>query len=187
MNEIDDYFLPLQVIHAMLQAQFDFVNKNYERVDKVLNEICPIAREQGCVEPLLIRGWTSLANKEYNHAKRWANQAKEIAPENLEVGVLLAWIILEETPKKAKEASSILRDYGIRANPDDWYYQEALAYASAFKSDWKQAQNIVRYAIETAPSHVQRDLVSASDDFENNKLSRIDWKERLQSTWRLSK
>lgn len=183
LNEIDDYFLQLQVIHAMFQAQFDFANQNIERQNKILNEICPIAKEQGWPEPLLIRGWTSLADKEYNNARRWAYQAKEIAPENLEVGVLVAWLILEDTPKKAKDATQLLRDYGIRANPDDWFYQEALAYAFAHQSDWKQAQHVINYALATAPSHVHQQLLSAADDFANKKVNRINWTDRLRSTF----
>jgi|GEM_PF-6584047 len=188
LNEIDDYFLQLQVIHAMMRAQFDFVNNNLDRAKKTLAEICPIAKKQGWVEPLLVRGWMALAAHDLPNAKRWAYDAKALAPEHLEVAVLIAWTHIEDPSKKSKEgkeAIAILRDAGIRSSKDDWHYLEALANGWARQSDWKQAKQQIEYASETAPSHMQASLQQQLDSIENKKAPQHEWGNRLRSHWKL--
>jgi tetratricopeptide (TPR) repeat protein len=185
LNDIDDHFLRLQVIHAMFQAQFDFVNDHSERLKKIVAEIGPFAKENGWVEPLVFRGWIAIVDGQYATAKRWGNEAKEIDPQFLEVGVLIAWAIMEDSPKKSKEAIEVLKDFGTRYAPDDWYYFEALANAWARQNDWNQAKQQLSYALETAPSHMQPSLLEQMDQFKNRRIPTIDWKSRLKAQWKL--
>jgi len=185
LDQMDDYFFQLQVIHAMMRAQCDFINNNVEQSNKIMAEIGPIAKERRWVEPLLLRGWLAIADGELDAAKRWAYEAKEIAPEYLEVSVLIAWVTFEDSPKKVKDAISILRDGGIRSSPDDWFYLEAMANGFARKGDWKQAQNQMEYALETAPSHVRSNLQTQMVDIELERIPRIEWDKRLRSHWKL--
>lgn len=185
LNEIDDYFFQLQVIHAMMLAQFDFVNNNPDRAKKTMAEIVPIATEQAWVEPLLIRGWMAVADGDFSNGKRWAYEAKKIAPEYIEVAVLIAWAIMEDSPKNGKDAIKILRDVGIRSSPDDWFYLEALGNGWTRQSDWKQAQQQLEYALETAPSHMQSSLRQQLLSIENKQTPQIDWTSRLRSHWKL--
>ena len=187
LDEMDDYFFQLQVIHALLRAQCDFINNNVERSNKTMAEIGPIAKERRWVEPLLLRGWMAIASGEFDAAKRWAYEAKEIAPEYLEVSVLSAWVTFEDSPKKAKDAIRILRDAGIRSSSDDWYYFEAMANGFARIGDWKQAQSQMEYALETAPSHVRSNLQAQLVGIEQTQVSRIEWAKRLRSHWKLDK
>jgi tetratricopeptide (TPR) repeat protein len=185
LDEIDDYFLQLQVIHAMMRAQFDFVNNNPDRAKKTMAEIGPIAKEQAWFEPLLVRGWMAIADGDLSSAKRWAYEAKTIAPENVEVAVLIAWSLMEDSPRKSKDAISILRDVGIRSSPDDWFYLEALANAWARQSDWKQAKQQFDYALESAPIHMHSSLEQQLKSVENKRAPQIEWASRLRSHWKL--
>ena len=187
LDEMDDYFFQLQVIHAMMRAQCDFINNNVEKSNKTMSEIGPIAKERRWVEPILLRGWMAVADGEFDAAKRWAYEAKEIAPEYLEVAVLSAWVTFEDSPKKTKDAISNLRDAGIRSSPDDWFYLEAMANGFARKGDWRQAQNQMEYALETAPSHVRSNLQAQLLEIEQKQVPRIEWAKRLRSHWKLDK
>jgi tetratricopeptide (TPR) repeat protein len=185
LNDIDDYFFQLQVIHAGMRAQCDFVDDHPDRVKKILAEVVPLAKSYGWVEPLLVRGWVSLAMGDYDAAKRYASEAKGIAPEYLEVGLLLAWAIMEGTPRKSDDALEILRDFGVRSSTDDWYYTEALGHASARMENWNQAKKQFEYALETTPSHFQSTLQGYLADIEARRTPKVDWKMRLVAQWKI--
>ena len=61
------------------------MNNNPDRAKKTMAEIGPIARDQAWVEPLLIRGWMAVAERDFLNGKKWAYVAKMIAPEYIEL------------------------------------------------------------------------------------------------------
>ena len=133
----------------------------------------------------MVRGWMAIADGEHTAAKRWAYDAKEVAPANIEVAVLTAWVTFEDSPKRAKGAMSILRDAGIRSSSDDWFYFEALANGFARQGDWNQALQQLDYALEIAPSHARENLKTQSVDIEKKRVPQIGWAKRLRSHWKL--
>lgn len=185
MDYIDDYFLPLQIIHVMAQAQIEFLNDNTEKAEKMINEAGVYALENKIYEPILIRGWVAIANDNADAAKNFANSIRNFDNTNVEAAVLGAWANLEISSKRARDAISLLRSVAIHINEEDWFFHEAMANAYAAANDRKSAIKHIDQAINHAPSHMRTELLKQKAEFEKNKLPVIVWKDRLKATWKI--
>ncbi len=185
MDEIDDFFPKLQVLHLTFKMQLEFLNDNNDELKKVLPEATYIGNEYQLVEPLLIRGWIGVAQKNWPMAHDSASDIKRIAPEWLEGAILSAWITMSTEPKKGKDAVSSLRGAAIRKSTDDWYFDEAIAQAFAMSGNWEQAKSHMGLALRVAPDFVRDDLQKELDQFARKQLPTIDWNVRLRGAWTL--
>lgn len=185
MDYIDDYFLPLQIIHVMAQAQIEFLNDNNEKADKMINEAGGFALENKISEPILVRGWLALANGNEDAAKNFANSIRNFEPNNVEAAVLGAWANLQLSSKRGRDAVTLLRSVSVHVNEEDWYFHEALANAHSAAGDKKSAIKHIDIALDHAPSHVRAELLRQKADMEKNKVPVVAWKDRLKASWKL--
>jgi hypothetical protein len=185
MDEIDDYFQKLQILHMALRMQIEYLNDNQDELKSLANEATLLANEYQLIEPLLVRGWINIAQNELGAARNAVNAIRQIAPEYLEGNVLAAWETMLSSPRKAKDAVSLLRSAAIRKGVDDWFYHEALANALALSNNWNGASDQIDEAIRYAPVFMQSELAEERDAMVAKKLPKLDWDARLRKTWRL--
>ncbi len=184
LGQLDRNYPTMEAIHATVAAQIAFISGDSAKAVKYLDRAVPIASKLEIGEPLLIRGWLSMADQKWARAKQDSSMLYKIAPKRLESIVLHALAIVADRPTAARDALKMLREAQLRTSKSDWFYQEAMGIVQAAAGDRVQAVKAFEMAVANCPSHLRQSLIAERDVAADGNVPTIDWRERLLSQWK---
>ncbi len=183
LAQLDQNYPAMQSIAGAVGGQIAFMKGNLAEATRLLDRAAATARDAGAHEAFLVQGWIYMAQQKWSQARTSAERARTIAPDDLEVAILLALSRCYEKPNQSRDSLKTLRRTQLNATPDDWHYHEALAIAHAFAQDRQFAKREIATALINAPTHIRDELIREQKEIDAGKVPQIDWQARLSMQW----